>query len=424
MGLIRSIIQTATFRQSSITFGGIFINGLLGIVFFITIARFLGPSDFGIFSVSIAVLTLIADIADLGTDTGLVKFVSKYYKKDPSKAYKFLKFSLEIKLVVSLVAVSVGIIAAPLIAQSLFSKGNQLTLPLRIAFVGVASALLFSYLTHALQAFQKFWAWSLVHIGTNALRLLIVFVFVFFGALNLGNALVIYLAFPFIGFLVGLYILPIEKIMAAKKESSIAKQFFHYNKWVALFTLVAATAGRLDTFVTARLLTAQDVGIYAAAQQLTQVVPQVVTALGTVVAPKFAGMSNDKSFKDYFGKVQVFVTVIALMGLIGIPVGHILIPMLYGQAYQQSVLVFSVLLIGMLFNIVAIPTNNAILYYHSNPRFFVWLSFVNIFIVGFVSWQLIGIFGVFGAAIAVLIASLVNFIIPAIWLFYRVSIRS
>src|SRR3989344_2955674 len=55
-------LATTTFRQSSITFIGTALTGALGAVFYILAARFLGPSAFGLFNVSLTVLTLTSDI--------------------------------------------------------------------------------------------------------------------------------------------------------------------------------------------------------------------------------------------------------------------------------------------------------------------------------------------------------------------------
>ena len=84
--LFSGALDTATFRQSSITFGGTILNAAFGAIFYILAARFLGPANFGLLSVAIAVLTLLADVGDLGTDTGLVNFVAKNIDKNKKKA--------------------------------------------------------------------------------------------------------------------------------------------------------------------------------------------------------------------------------------------------------------------------------------------------------------------------------------------------
>src|SRR3989304_2913147 len=97
-----SVFSTTTFKQTSITFSGTIINGLLGALFYILTARFLGPAAFGLMSVAVTTLTLVADIGDLGSNTGIVNFIPRYLNEDKTKALRFLKLGLEVKLFVAL----------------------------------------------------------------------------------------------------------------------------------------------------------------------------------------------------------------------------------------------------------------------------------------------------------------------------------
>lgn len=415
---LKSILATATLKQSTITFFGTVLNGALGAVFYIFVARFLGPAAFGLMSVAIAAMTLVADIGDFGTDTGLVNFIPKYFKKDKEKAYRFLKFGLELKIVVGLVVLFLGIILAPVIAQTLFAK-PELTIPLRISFVGVMGVLVFSFITHSLQAFQRFWAWSGIQIIMNALRVLVIFAFLYFALFNLNNVLFLYITIPFLGFIVGLWLLR-EKFLKVKKETSIAKEFFRYNKWVAAFTIVAAFSSRLDTFISARLLSAAEVGYYSAANQLVKIVPHIVTALGTVIAPKMAEMGGIKGLVTYLKKTQLMVLGLAFLGILSIPVVIFLIPILYGQAYLASVPVFVVLLLAMLVFLISVPVHMTVFYYFSYPKLFFWISLGHLAIIAGLGWNLISIYGAIGAAVTVLIGSIFNFIIPAIWVLRKI----
>jgi O-antigen/teichoic acid export membrane protein len=126
---LNKLIATATFRQSILTTFAVGINGVLGVCFFILVARFLGPAEFGIFSIAIATISMIADIADFGTNTGIVRFIPKYLNEKTTDAYKLLKLSLEIKAVVWLIVLIVGISSASLIAELILKK-PELTFPL------------------------------------------------------------------------------------------------------------------------------------------------------------------------------------------------------------------------------------------------------------------------------------------------------
>lgn len=418
--MLKSILSTATFKQSQITIIGTIVNGALGAVFYILLARFLGPADFGLLTVSIASLTLIADIADFGTNTGLVRFVSSNINSNKEKALRFLKLSLEIKLAVWILVLVVGIFISPFLAERIFNK-PELVMSLRLVMVGVGGALLFTFATSSLQAFQKYLTWSFINIFTNALRLIFIFLLFFYGQLSLTSGLLIYLLLPFFGFSLSLMFIPTKKIISVTNESDVAKEFFKYNFWVALFVVIVAISSRLDTFMTARLLSREELGIYGAANQLVQVVTQLNVALGVVAAPKFASFVNLKEMITYFKKFQLLVLGIALLGMLLSPLAFYVIPLIYGMEFTGTVLPFIILLAAMLIFLISLPVHNSIIYYFGKPKFFVWLSIGHLIIISSLGYILISNYGVIGAASAVLTGTLFNFLVPFIWFLIKVE---
>lgn len=410
---MREIFSTATFRQSGITITGTVLTGILGMLFYILTARVLGPANFGILVVTITTITLVADIANLGTDTGIIRFVSKYAGSE--KALKFLKLGWEIKLVVWLMILTVGWVLMPSIA-SLLTK-EELKSPLRLSLIGVGGSLFFSFVTNSLQAYQRFVSWSLLNIGSNSLRLLLILLLIFLNSLDLNASLVIYILVPFMGFFIGLLILP--QFFDTSNETAVSKEFFQYNRWIALFVVLAALGSRMDMYLSTKLLSTTQVGIYAAANQLTAVVPQLVFAIATVVAPKLASFNSNKQVIEYLKKLQVFVAGLALLGLLAIPLSFILIPVFFGSSYQESFEPFVFLLLAQLIYLLALPVHQAIFYYFAKPYFFVITSAVHLLLITTLGWFLIVNFGILGAALAVLVSSIFNFIVPAIWVIYK-----
>ncbi len=417
--MLKSILSTATFKQSQITIVGTIINGILGAAFYILLARFLGPYNFGLLTVSVAVLTLTADTLDLGINTGIVRFVSSNLVSNREKALKFLKLSLEIKFIVWLLVLIFGIALAPVIADKIFNK-IELEQPLRLVMFGVGGALLFSFATAALQSFQKYFTWSWVNISTNLLRLLFILLLLFYGQLNLMSGLIVYLLLPFFGFSLTLFLIPVKKIFMVKNELTLAKELFSYNVWIALFALVAAISARLDTFLIARLLSPQEIGIYGAANQLTQVVPQIISALGVVAAPKFANFTNLKQMLEYFKKFQLMTIGLLFSGLLTVPLAYYFIPLVYGPKYQGAILPFIILLSAMLVFLISVPVHNSIIYYFGQPQVFVWVSIGHLLIIGFLGYWFISSYGVVGAAVTVLIGTLFNFLAPLAWFLIKI----
>ena len=418
--MLKSILKTATFRQSSITFTGTILNGLLGALFYIVIARILGPAQFGLLTVAIVTVTLIADIADIGTNTGLIRFVSSNLTHNKEKALKFLKLSLEIKLIVWVISFFVIFLSAPILANQIFHK-EELINPLRLVSLGVGGALLFSFATSSLQAFQKYFLWSVVNVVTNLLRLIFILILGFYVTVNVESSLLIYIILPFFGFFLTLFILPTRKIFSARNEYSLSKELFSYNIPVAIFTFIAAISARLDTFLTASLLTARDVGIYGAANQLVQVVPQLISALGVVAAPKFASFENINKMMEYFKKFQLFVSGIVLLGIVAIPIAVYFIPIIYGQEYIESIGPFVILLLAMLVFLFSIPVHNSIIFYFGRPDVFIWVSIGHLILIAGLGYFMISNFGIIGASLTVLAGTTFNFVYPLIWLLIKLK---
>lgn len=416
--MLKKILSTATFKQSQITIAGTIVNGILGALFYIVLARFLGPADFGLLTVSLAVLVLIADMADVGTNTGLVRFVSANLIDNKEKAYRFLKLSLEIKLIAWVVSFLIIFFSSPFLATQIFHK-VELILPLRLIAFGVGGALLFTFATSVLQAYQKYFIWSLVNVITNLSRLLLILILGYYLMLNVENSLLVYIILPLFGFFITLLIIPARKILDAKFEFELSKEFFKYNLPVAIFTIIAAFSARLDTFLNAALLSAREVGIYGAANQLVQVVPQIVGALGLVAAPKFASFQSLNQLLTYFKKFQLLVSGLCLLGILSIPFLVYLIPIIYGQGYQEVVIPFIFLFLAMLVFLFSLPVHISIIFYFSRPDVFIWVSVGHLIIIGGLGYFMISNYGIVGASITVLIGTIFNFICPLVWLLIR-----
>jgi O-antigen/teichoic acid export membrane protein len=410
---LSSVFSSSTFRHSSITFVSTVINGALGAVFFIVAARFLGPSEYGLFSVALAVLTLTSSIGNLGTDTGVVNFVSKYIHEDPKKAQRFLKLALKVKVIVGLLICALGISFSQIISQFIFQK-PELSSLLQIAFIGVFSQLLFTFALSALQSFQKFVAWGGANVGQNAIRLLFLLGMYILGGITTSNILLLYALIPFAGFILGMIFME-KEFLRVSNENAVADVFFRYNVWVALFGAVSALSSRLDTFIIARLLDSTQIGLYGAANQLVQIVPQFVVALGTVIAPKMAQQNTKEKFVEYLKKTQLMILALAVLGILSIPIVLFLIPYIFGVAYLPSGSIFVVLLFAMLLFLISVPVHMAIYHYYSYPKLFFWLSIGHLILISCVGWYLITMYGVMGAAITVLIGQIYNYLIPGLW---------
>ncbi len=416
-----SILRTSTLRQSTLTFTATIINGVLGMVFYIFLARVLRPSNFGLFSLSVMVYALVADIGNLGINTGIVNFVPKYLISDNNKSLQFLKLGLISKIAISIITCVIGYICAPYIANNVFNK-PELTNPLRLVFYGVGNTWLFSFTTSYYQATQKFFSWGAIQIFINLVRLIAVIYLASISKLNLNTAILCFIFATLLGFMTG-FINISNNFLKTKISKEVIKEFFQYNKWVAVSGGVSAFSSRADVFILGRLASPFAIGLYSAANQLVQVIPQLIGAIGTVVSPKYASLDSDEKMLKYFKKVQLMVTGIAAALLISTPVVKWIIYTFFGEEYVRSYPIFFILLIAMLVFLISVPVHNAIIYYYSYPKLFSYLSIINLFVVLPSAFYLTSRYGVMATAYAVLIGNSVNFIIPTIWFIKRLKFK-
>ncbi len=410
---IFNIVRTATFYQTGFVTAATITNGFLGLVFYWLLARFFDPATLGFYVVFATAAGLVSDVFTIGTDTGVVNFVGKYIKSDKEKAFRFLKIALETKVIVSILVLVIGWFLVPVVAVNFLGK-PELTSALRFALVGATAWLFFGFSSSGLQSLQKFFEWGALNIFSNLGRLILVYLLFLIGILNINSTIIVYIAFPFVAFLFSFLLLP--NFLLVKNESQVAREFFHYNKWVAIFTMIAAVSSRLDVFLVTRLLPLASVGIYSVALTLSSVVPQIVGAVGTVVAPKLAGLDTKEKAIGYLKKLQLFVGGLSGLGVIvGVLVGYVFIRRFYASVYFGSFLPFVILLVAQAIFLFSIPVHLAVIYYFSYPKLFVLVSLVNITIVGGLGWVLIPSFGYVGAALAVLVGNVSNFIIPFVW---------
>ena len=194
----------------------------------------------------------------------------------------------------------------------------------------------------------------------------------------------------------------------------------HYNKWIAAFVLIAAVSGRLDTYLSAKLLTLREVGIYSAAVSLSAIGSQIASGIATVVAPKLASFKSETEVVVYLRKLQLFVIALGVVGIVlGLPLAKILIPAFFGSEFTGAVGPFSILLLAQVIFLISIPAHTTVIYYFSKASLFVIISLVHLAIIGGLGWFLISNFGMLGAAITVLVGNVSNFVIPAVWVFNR-----
>jgi O-antigen/teichoic acid export membrane protein len=379
------------------------INGALGLSYYLIAAKLLSPAEFGVFFLTTSFIVVIADIADFGMDSGIINFVSKH--KD-QKGSDYLRTALLYKILIGAAASVLIFLSASFISEVIFQK-NTLKDLLQYGSLGVLGMLLFAASTSYLQAMQKLKEWSVILIGSNLFRLLIV------GYLYLNNSLtplllvLTYVLIPYVFWLLSFVFLPVIDIL--KFNFSNKKELLSFSFFVGLTDILWAGINRLDTFILGRIVDTTSLGLYGFAAQFTVVVPQFISALVGVIGPQFAAIKTKEEKDTLVSKLTFVLLILILLGLITLPVVGYLWAVFFPQ-YEGSYFIFVILILASVMTLIATPLHESLRYFSNRPGVFIYIYGIQLTVLLLGGLYFGNISGIFGMSIAVLLSSLSNLI--------------
>lgn len=416
---IISLAKTRTAKETGLVLTGNIIGAILGFIISITLVRVLGPADFGLLSAAIAIMSIASQFTDLGINTGLVKFASEYLKCDQDKSKIVLKIAWEIKLMIGLVVLIVGILLSETLAVYILHK-PELTSLLKLAFIGSYGLTLLSFIQANLQAYQWFKKLTIYNISINFFKLILFFLLLFFNLLNLKNALLVNIVVPIFAFILGSFLIPKDFLQAHKYKRENFWRLIHFSKWITISSLAVMIIGQLDILMLTSLKSAVEVGYYATAQKLAFLFPLITGALTTTLLPKVSLLQGRESIVVYIKKILKITPWVFLIFIPLIILAKPLIILFFGPDLQSAVLIFQILLTGFIFGIVLNPIS--LVLYNLNKAYL--LAYLNIgqLIVNFlVDLMLIPILGGVGAALATFLVQLLGCIFISLFLNYYLN---
>ena len=406
-------------KDSAIVLTGNILGAGLGSIATILITRTLGPAQFGLFSVALAVMMIASQFSDFGIGTGLVRFASSYLKDDNQKANLMFKVSLKLKLIIATLVFLIGFFASESLAVHVFGKPELIFL-LKLAFIGAFGASLVAYITATLQARQSFKKFTLVNIINHLGKLTLIGLLFLTYRLNLLSALTTVIILPFIAFLIGSLIIPKDFLRAKGNEKEAFHELFRFTKWILVSTFCVMIFDRLDILMLSYFKTADIVGQYSAAFNLAHIIPLLTISIVTILFPSFSKLSGDEEIKQYMKKSLKFIIPLGLLLLIiFLFVGELLILFLYGDAYKPSVIVFKIIVFAFILGLISKPFSLTF-YALNKPEIITFIVIIELFFNFFLNYLLIPTHAAVGAAIATLSVRIVGIILFSFFVYTKV----
>ena len=395
---------------------GIFLVGTLlqQIVTFATgilVARWLGPSNYGVLSVTRNILTVVMIIAPLGLDLSLLRHLSEI-SENASKSFSHVKMlRLMVACVTGFLVLLVALLVGPLLEAHVyhqlgFSKYLSLTfitLPF-MADIAIMTAVFRAYHNPAPQLFVSLFVQPLIRLAG----------IVFFLILGLG--LVGVLSATAIGAIISCTLISIlfARFIRSKKahphrfdEGDLAaiKKLMKYSIWLAMTLIVYGGLKSLDVLMLGIYRKPDEVGNYAALCAIAQLIGIASASLSQTLGPTVAKYYSAGDIKGMAKELNQYLRNASLMSapiFAGVAVFGTWMDIVFGPKYHFTFTVSACIASGYYISAVLGPMGFSLSMTGKHRIEFSILACGSA-VVLILCWLLIPRFGGIGAALSVVI---------------------
>ena len=318
------------------------ITKVLGMLLYIVLARYLGPHDFGVYSIAVSYVMIFGQFSSLGIDSYLVKEVANH----PDKIQLYLHDSILIKM-------SGGILCYALVICCSFLMDYESTTIITISIFSLT--LLFSPVNSTydsiFRGLQQMHLSALLKIGRSVSTLAFIASMIFF---NQGLYLIvsahiftaILLNFTFYYFSIRKRNCSLSVPFALTHGKKILKGGLPFLITGAIYILNSKT----DVLMLSKLSVPASVGLYDAANSLILVLLIIPSLLSQTLYPyisqQFSSQSN--RLPNIINFVQWILAAVGIPIAIGIILlSDQFIYLFYGADFKQSAQILKIMGIGL-----------------------------------------------------------------------------
>lgn len=408
MDKIKRLFFSQTSRDALISFSGLGIIAVVGMIFTVIIARAFGPTAFGLFSALNAIVTLLSSIGDFGISAALVNFLPKVTDRRQTIISVTFWFQVIVSLIISLILITLSAFHQSIV------PGSQ-TVHFIIISVLTGAYILQGFALGIFNAEKKFFQASFIQGLDSTVKLVIVTSLFFSNSMNIELALLANVFSCFLSLIYG-FAGEFKNIRPIFPRAQLA-EVFAFSKWIALSRFFSVMISRVDILLLNLMVGGFEAGIFAAASRITLLFALLVSSLGAVTSPRFSAFSRRHEILAYLKKVSLLVTGVSIFMLLTILVADPLIKIIFGAKFTASIPVFQALTVAMipfLFTVVTVPP---LLYSFNQPRFLAKITIIQTVVLVVLDILLIPTYRAFGPVISLAVSNLLVFSFTAFKLF-------
>ncbi|WP_192797359.1 oligosaccharide flippase family protein [Psychrobacillus glaciei] len=347
-----------------LSYFSIFLTFIVGLIYTPILIRWLGQSDYGLYSLVLA-FTSYLSLMDMGVGNAIVRYIARNRAIGDSKTEsdligQFLRFFLGIS-VLTLIVGFIICIKVPDIFRNSLENSDIRTAQIMIIILTISFALSFilNVYSAVLQAYERFAFLKL----SSIIRIVLVPIITII-ALATGGSLIsmtvittsVNIIILIIGYLYCKKIIGI-KVTFSPIEQDLKKEIFIYAFLILLTSIADKIYWQTDQVLLGILKNPEVVAVYAVAIQFVMIFMTLSVALSSLFLPKLSKIVTEKNhitkLNELFisiSRFQFFVLALAFSGFIIF--GKEFIILWAGSSYEQAFTIVIILMIPFFFDLV------------------------------------------------------------------------
>jgi O-antigen/teichoic acid export membrane protein len=354
-------IGEKTVRVASSIMLGRIVSLFLSAIAFVIIARVLGPSTYGVFTIAIAIATFFAAFGDLGVGTSFSKFVGQYAaKNDKDSIEKIFSNGYAIMLITGIFFTLLIFGLSNIIAHYVLGSVSYAYV-IQIASFVILLTMIFSASYYAIIGFGKGKYLTLIIAIQYTIQALASILFVLMGLGAIAPLLGIILGY-IAGLIIAAYVLYGKMGLRLRKpDLKSMRELLGFSTPISVYNGLRALINNLSPIILGLFATTVIVGNYGVALKTVNILWLIIDALSLSILPMFASTFAIKKLSKQISKF--YNNSIALTFMVMVPVLFYIAVLskqfsytAFSAKYLLAPLYLSIISIGILLWVIATYT--------------------------------------------------------------------
>lgn len=422
---MNSSIKHVGQKSFLVTIGNV-ISRVINFAFAIVVGRLLGAEVYGEYTYLISFLSFFLILSKLGIGSGAVHYMP-LYKDDPKERHSISSLVLMIPVLTSLIIIAFLAIFSGSIATNFLNhpeyRTNFLLLSPSILFIGLQSGML-SLIRSTKRIKEQVYVKNLIVPGSK-LVLLAVFVLAF----RMQN--IYSLIIPYYLYTTGVVIflawrLRVYGIMGPLSFSGpMAKRLLYFSMPLLFSGMVGVISGNIDKFMIGYLMDSTQVGIYRIARQFAALTTLAYASLHTTISPVIAELYHNHKTDELKELYVVSTKWVSVFNMLLFGILLLLAPDLMRSVGPEFVAGSTALIIigaGLIVNAMT-GTADSINIMTGHPRYSLYTKIVVLGSNIIFNYLLIPRYGIVGAAVATMIATILSNSMNLMFLYHHMRFQ-